>query len=29
VADQNGDCTVCQQDIGIPNVVAVTVSLDN
>ena len=28
-ADQNGDGTVCQQDIGIPNVVAVTVSLDN
>ena len=28
-ADQNGDGTVCQQDIGIPNVVGVTVSLDN
>jgi hypothetical protein len=28
-ADQNGDGTVCQQDIGIPNVVAVSVSLDN
>jgi hypothetical protein len=28
-ADQNGDGTVCQQDIGIPNVVAVSVFLDN